>query len=153
MTWYTCKPVSLDRQLAFLKLRNPNGNGKLFAGTLRWHYNVQPTPLSRNYQLLLTFRRGGSPHVHVVAPDLRALAQGRDIPHVYDQEAVRLCLYLPMTAEWHSGLLLADTLTHWSALWLFFFEEWLLSDHWKGGGVAPPAQDREEWASQNVITT
>ena len=31
----------------------------------------------------------------------------------------------------------------WAALWLFYFEEWLGSDDWKGGGEHPtPPRDR-----------
>jgi hypothetical protein len=32
---------------------------------------------------------------------------------------------------------LDQTIVPWAALWLFFFEEWLATDEWKGGGVHP----------------
>lgn len=28
-----------------------------------------------------------------------------------------------------------QTMVPWSILWLFYFEEWLVSNDWKGGGV------------------
>jgi hypothetical protein len=28
-----------------------------------------------------------------------------------------------------------QTIVPWTAVWLFYFEEWLTSDEWKGGGV------------------
>jgi hypothetical protein len=30
-----------------------------------------------------------------------------------------------------------QTIVPWAALWLFYFEEWLSSDQWKGGGEHP----------------
>ena len=30
-----------------------------------------------------------------------------------------------------------QTIVPWTALWLFYFEEWLFSDEWKGGGEHP----------------
>ena len=47
----------------------------------------------------------------------------------------RLCLYLPKTGEWHDRRLLSGTIVPWSILWLLYFEEWLASDDWKGGGA------------------
>jgi hypothetical protein len=43
--------------------------------------------------------------------------------------------YLPRTGEWHDRRLLAETMVPWSLLWLLYFEEWLMSNEWKGGGV------------------
>ena len=37
---------------------------------------------------------------------------------------------------------LDETVVPWAALWLFYFEEWLVSDKWKGGGAHPPKSDR-----------
>ncbi len=33
---------------------------------------------------------------------------------------------------------ISETIVPWVNLWLFFFEEWLISNDWKGGGVHPP---------------
>lgn len=30
-----------------------------------------------------------------------------------------------------------QTIVPWAVLWFFYFEEWLLSDDWKGGGMHP----------------
>ena len=32
---------------------------------------------------------------------------------------------------------ISGTIVPWTILWLFYFEEWLMSDEWKGGGVHP----------------
>jgi hypothetical protein len=37
---------------------------------------------------------------------------------------------------------LDQTVVPWAILWLFYFEEWLTSNEWKGGGMHPDAQRR-----------
>lgn len=32
---------------------------------------------------------------------------------------------------------MAPQLIPWIATWFYYFEEWLVSDEWKGGGVHP----------------
>ena len=34
-----------------------------------------------------------------------------------------------------------QTIVPWTILWLFYFEEWLDSNEWKGGGVHPKESD------------
>jgi hypothetical protein len=124
----------------FLNLRvNPisSGRGSLHAGRLTWRYVATPSPLSREYSVRIEFAQGGVPETFVDAPDLQALAGDRTIPHLYDREPPKLCLYLPRTYEWQSQMRLDQTVVPWSVLWLFFFEEWLLSNEWKGGGMHP----------------
>jgi hypothetical protein len=78
-----------------------------------------------------------TPRVFVDDPDLLALADGRRLPHVYEQQPPRLCLYVPETGEWTPAMRLDQSIVPWAMLWLFYFEEWLVSDEWKGGGVHP----------------
>lgn len=130
----------------FLALRgNPIGTGgvgSVRAGRLEWRCSVRPTPLSRVYSLHLAYQQGGTPITTVTAPDLTELAGGRPLPHVYTQRPPRLCLYLPREQQWRPSLRLDETILPWAVLWLFYFEEWLVSDEWKGGGVHPSAGKR-----------
>jgi hypothetical protein len=116
---------------------NCAGEGLLHAGGLIWHFSTRPTPLSRNYRVRLEYHQGLVPRVFVEDPDLVLLADGRSIPHVYSQKPTRLCLYLPRRFEWQDWMRLDETVVPWIALWLFYFEEWLISDDWKGGGEHP----------------
>jgi hypothetical protein len=132
------RPLTAAQQ--FLNLRiNPicAGTGTLHAGKLVWRYRTSPTPLSREYGVCIIYRLGDSPKVFVDQPDLSALAEGRRLPHVYEQKPTRLCLYLPRTGEWVNTMRIDQTIVPWTALWLFYFEEWLVSDLWKGGGEHP----------------
>ena len=113
------------------------GTGTIRAGRLVWNCDLSPTPLSRAYSVRIEYERNSSPAVIVEKPDLRILAEGRKIPHVYSEEPVRLCLYLPRSGQWSPWMLLDQTIVPWAVLWLYFFEEWLRSGEWLGGGKHP----------------
>lgn len=135
MSRYTPPPLSLALQLTSLRGKNPQGNGSVKYGRLTWQFDAQPVPVSRRYRLKLDYALPGPPEIFVVAPNLLTLAEGRTIPHLYDQARSRLCLYLPKAGEWHRRRLLSETIVPWSVLWLLYFEDWLASDEWRGGGV------------------
>jgi hypothetical protein len=44
-------------------------------------------------------------------------------------------------AEWRPQLQLSDTILPWASLWLFYFEQWLFSGKWEGGGAHPNEDD------------
>ena len=134
------RPLTVAQQFFDLRRDSITGSGRgaLQAGRLVWDFEAQPTPLSRSYARHLTYpQRGGGPAMIVEAPDLGALAGGRKLPHVYQQSPPTLCLYLPGAGEWADHKRLSQTVVPWAVLWLFYFEEWLSSDDWKGGGVHP----------------
>lgn len=137
---------NLSAAQQYLALRsNPIciGNGQLGRGQLTWTWQAAPSALSRIYTLHVEFKEGGTPKVFVDQPNLVALAEGRKLPHVYSESPTQLCLYLPSSGEWHGSLLITDTVVPWATLWLYFFEEWLVSDDWKGGGVHPNDDDSD----------
>jgi hypothetical protein len=133
------------QQFIFLRA-NPvcAGTGRLHATGLTWRYQVRPTPLSREYLVRITFDRGEVPDVFVIEPDLLKLANGRPLPHVY-RNPLRLCLILPGTQEWTGTMRIDQTFVPWAAMWLFYFEEWLVSDEWKGGGQHPDENNSEQY--------
>ena len=128
--------LSAIQQYMLLRGRKDvRGSGRVHLGFLRWEFEAQPSPTSRQYQLLLEYRVGSAPQVTVRFPDLLDLSGGRRLPHVYSQCPTQLCLFLPSSNEWHPRMMLIETVIPWSFLWLFYFEEWLVSDVWSGGGV------------------
>jgi len=141
MSIYKQPAINLGRQY-FALSANTQGNGKLMCNKLTWSFQLQPTPLSRQYSLVLEYLRDQTPSIFIVEPDLNILANGRDIPHMYDQQRGKLCLYLP--GAWDSRLLIAKTIIPWASLWLYFYEEWLFTNEWKGGGKHPNVTKRSE---------
>ena len=110
-----------------------------------WEFEARPTVISREYRVRIIYRYGDYPRVYVVKPDLPNLADQRTIPHLYEQKTTRLCLYLPGAGEWSPAMFLAETIVPWSFLWLFYFEDWLATEVWKGGGMHPDPKHRRRY--------
>ena len=145
------KPMSLAQRHAELKaLKWPESNLYLIAGRdLRYVFSIAPNVLSRVYRCMLRLRVSGSPEAFVLEPNLEELAPGRQLPHVYphDGRGTKLCLWLPRAAEWSSQLTMQESYLSWTAEWLDYFEEWLVTDEWAGGGEHPDSR-RKRWANQ-----
>ena len=129
--------LTLPQQLLFLR-SNPTieGVGTLSDKKLSWQMAVQPTPLARSYQVNISYLPGETPSVQIADPDLELLASGRPLPHVYNKP-LRLCLNLPGTGEWEPKKRIDLTIVPWTYLWLYYFEDWLWTGDWKGGGRHP----------------
>ena len=124
----------------FVNLRaNPisSGTGTIGREGLVWRCQLSPTPLSRVYSVRIEYGRGRPPDVIVENPDLRVVAEGRPISHVYSENPMNLCLYRPGRGQWAPWMLLDRTIVPWTVVWLYFFEEWLRSGEWRGGGDHP----------------
>ena len=92
-----------------------------------------------------------APEMFVVSPNLHALAGSNPIPHVYRNDGtgvLLLCLWWPKRREWVPQLKLTETFIPWTAEWLWYFEDWLLTGEWAGGGEHPePARKRNVQAA------
>jgi len=129
--------LSVVQQYFLLKRDYPDGTGTLRNDRLVWRHWLQPTPLSRRYRLRLIFILRNSPVTIIEEPCLSELAAGRRIPHLYEEKPARLCLYQPAYEEWSSAKRLSETIVPWATLWLFYFEDWMSSNEWRGGGEHP----------------
>ncbi len=80
------------------------------------------------------------PRVQVISPKLERHWDYEEgpIPHAYknedDPSLPFLCLFSPSLREWDVSDLLADTTIFWANEWLYFYEGWLLTKMWRGGG-------------------
>lgn len=140
------KTADLSPEQQCMRLKSSlisKGHGYVRLGELTWKFDVRPHPLSRTYTLQIRFRRTGVPKVFVLAPDLNKLAEGRRLPHVYSIKPIRLCLYFPGDREWTPEKSIAETIVPWAYLWLMYFEHWLATDEWQGGGVHPGEKNEE----------
>ena len=111
------------------------------------------TPIMRPYRIRVThFRRtifdtwtlrNGYAAVQVVDPviGLDPKGNGDWPPHIYynkaDPDHPRLCLYDPKERSWSPDEYIAETIIPWTSDWLFFFEGWLATGEWEGGGRHP----------------
>ena len=129
------KGLSIVQQKGLLEKEYPNsvvsfvGHSKIV-----WNYQLKPTELSSFYSIKLVFD-GISPEVFVVNPNPLQKASGESkLPHVYDQKKQQLCLYWK---DWDRTMPLSKTIVPWIADWLFYYEIWLYTGIWEGGGLHP----------------
>jgi hypothetical protein len=83
------------------------------------------------------------PRVQVIKPVLERHPDYElgPIPHVYVSKLTPmlpyLCLFSPEKREWDPSDLIAETTIFWTSEWLYFYEGWLVTKKWRGGGHHP----------------
>lgn len=105
---------------------------------------VRPTSLSIEYSLKVVFEPDQKVpfSVYVVNPKPLKLAEGATrLEHVYDNQKQRLCLYRPGKKQWDRSMLLSETAIPWAIEWLYFYEIWVSTGKWLGGGEHPPQKE------------
>lgn len=139
------------RYSQYLNAKNYDGDIVIFENIVErekdslWiEFSFKPTLMSRTYKVLLVYVYGYDPSVYILDPDIIILAEKRSVPHLYSQELQRLCLTYPSYNEWNDDKPIANTYIPWIALWIFYYEEWLLSDSWNGGGRHPGDETEDE---------
>ena len=125
-----------------------NGTGKLEKNYFYWEFDVKPSDFSKVYRVLLIWDINKvAPSVYILNTELYKVAKERNIPHLYSQEQIRLCLYYPTYNEFSRSMSLCETIIPWIYWWLSYYEEWLYSGEWKGGGIHPEVNQKEKKAS------
>lgn len=126
-----------------------HGYGHRNNDSFYWVFDAQPSPLSEVYKILVVYHKEHySPWVYILTDDISQLSKA---PHLYDREKIRLCLYYPTgNEEWTKRDSLCNTIVAWTYLWLYYYEEWLYSGEWKGGGIHP--NPREEEVQENKLS-
>lgn len=145
--------LTLAEQYHGLRAHFPDGKCTITGKNkkLVWEGMLKPVPFSRGYKIRLEYAPPSAPRCFVVSPDLKKLSDGKKIPHTYaslaSSKITQLCLYLPRErhpdkhAEWAPQYQLSETILPWASLWLFYFEQWLHSGIWEGGGAHPNDDD------------
>ena len=132
------KSIRLFDQMMTLRAAYPSASCELRNGTLFWTGKVQPTPISREYDVVLTYADSQTPRVWVIGNNLQKL-DDPDFPHKYEVDEennmVRICLY--RYREFTKDKFLANTIIPWTIEWLYFYEIWLATGEWCGGGEHP----------------
>jgi hypothetical protein len=110
----------------------PDAHAQIDRSVLTWRGKLHPTPLSSHYMVRVDYKLGSSPDVRVVHPTL-ACRDGESPPHLYPDGC--LCLFLPRAYEWQPHMLIATTTVPWTSEWLFYYEIWVATGTWCGGGA------------------
>lgn len=133
---------------------------------LGWEGTVKP--IKTDYLVRVRYRpplvieqfstKAVQPRVQVINPLLERHPDYEmgPIPHVYinDVEPTLpyLCLFSPDGNEWSVDDLLAETTFFWAAQWLLFYEGWLVTRKWKGGGRHPVTERSPKNEGKNLET-
>ncbi|BBY66819.1 hypothetical protein [Mycolicibacterium helvum] len=123
--------LNVSQQAFALRNLLPDATITLRRGTrLTMTADLQPTPMSRHYRVKIDYRLGALPEVSVIAPELQLHSAADELPHTFPGE--KLCLHLP--GEWSPSMYIARTTVPWTSEWLFYYELWLITGTWEGGG-------------------
>lgn len=129
--------VPIPVQIKFLANEFPNGEVK--SQTLRrlkWEMDIVPSPNSSCYRIRIDYTIGTPPKVYVIEPAVLKKADGATLlPHVFDTEEQRLCLFYGRIGEWDSSMFLSRTIVPWASEWLYFYELWVITGEWLGEGI------------------
>lgn len=143
------KSISLSKQAIALKASYPAATCTVSKNTLFWSGKVRPSPLSREYSVQMAYKLKAAPCVWVYGNELQEL-DNPNFPHHYEIDAekqrVKICLY--RYNEFSSTKLLSKTIIPWTVEWLYFYEIWLATGEWCGGGEHPNANKSYKAKSQ-----
>lgn len=93
---------------------------------------VQPSALSVNYKIRIEYSLNQNrPIVEVLSPNLKIHPKWEELPHIFPGN--KLCLYHNEFNPYADYI--ADTNIIWVTWWLYFYEIWLITGVWKGGGI------------------
>lgn len=98
------------------------------------------------------------PRVQILSPLLERHPEHEEgpIPHVYlnrdEQSLPYLCLFDPFNGEWTPSDFLAETTVPWTSRYLYFYEGWLLTGKWSGGGRHPTQEELDGSRQPKTIT-
>ncbi len=124
------RAVNLVPQLLAITSVVSEAKGAVRLGELNCTLRLQPSPASQRYTVHLAYRHGRRPRITVIDPPLILHPGAASLPHVYAGD--ELCLYFP--GQWKHDRLLAHTVVPWISEWLMYYEVWLVTGRWAGGG-------------------
>jgi len=142
--YFKNRPIALVAQDFQIRQKFPSFVSKKLKETYCWVGTLQPTPLSSTYTVEIDYTLGYLPKVYVLSPPLRSYDEKIKIPHIYENDGPRPCLFLPGNKEWTGNKLIADTIIPWLSLWLFYYEIWLSTGEWFGEGHSSASGKKED---------
>ena len=95
---------------------------------------LKPTEESISYKLKITAKvESKVVNIFPIEPYIGLEVNGQEVPHMYRDGS--LCLFYPEYDEWKYTDSWAETLIPWASLWLYYYEIWLQTGEWLGGGI------------------
>lgn len=126
--------ISIYKQLKQIDQTYENWSGKInFRKLLVVYGKVQPTAVSPEYDVRITYWQNKPPIIEVLSPKLKIRDGKKSLPHVYHSD--QLCLYYK---DFNIRTdLLADSIIVWITWWLYYYEIWYETGKWVARGTHP----------------
>jgi len=125
------------RSLKFCPL-SKEGRGQINQNQFYWEFDMKPSTFSKIYTIHIVWKKSEIyPNIFVLNQEVKEVSKTRTIPHLYDHKKIELCLFYPSYNQFNKSMSLSKTIIPWIKLWLIYYEYWLFSDEWKGGGIHP----------------
>ena len=124
------RPLTVFQQDADMRRNRPDFARRFSLDGMTWTGPITPTPLSATYTIEITYRRHWFPQVWVREPRLPVTKEDYSLVHIYREG----CLCLHAEEEWRPWMTISSTFVPWTAEWLLYFELWMATGIWHGGG-------------------
>lgn len=99
---------------------------------------LKPSGFSPIYPITIEYHK--KENIKVWVGNLKRLDDPK-FPHNYgkneEKKSALVCLYHPKKGEWNTNESIAETIVPWISEWLFYYELWLATGKWLGGGEHP----------------
>ncbi len=134
-SFFRKKEIPLIFQKYLIQKEYPGTECKFERNRLIWIGMIKPTPLSREYKIKIVCKSGVRPKVMMIGEKILGIEKP-DFPHHFEidpeKQMVVMCLHMPH--EFDYSLSIAKTIIPWAQEWLYFYEIWLATGEWHGGG-------------------
>lgn len=133
------RKLGIHEQRVRLRREWPSFESEIRDGRLIGRGDISPGPMMDQYRVRLEYKVGSSPKVFVEQPQLHRRTPTERIPHTYPGD--RPCVFDPLGADWSPDQSIGR-MVDWLLLWLAYYELWLATGVWKGGGRHPKGQNK-----------
>ena len=102
------------------------------------------------YMIRLDYYAKRRPDVYVVSPEIDMSCSldihtfGLKYHGAYKKELPHLCLTHYDSDKWNSSIMLTESYIPWAIEWTEFYELWLLTGIWYGGGIHPGEETKKD---------
>lgn len=112
-----------------------------FISTSRYGFSVEVELRQGKYKVRIDYNHRGRVSVYLLEPEIdmsksmEIHTYGMRFHGAYKKEVPKLCLDHPKYDDWKPSILLLDSYIPWASEWTEFYELWVLTGVWYGGGV------------------
>jgi hypothetical protein len=130
-SYFRRNTLTFGQQMYVMARLFPVYQASLGKDRLSFTGDVAPFGCADTYRVRIDYEMRSRPSVWVLTPHLRSTGEGIKIPHTFSDGS--LCLHTP--GQWQSDMTIAEYIVPCIAQWLFYYEAWLATGEWLGGGA------------------